>query len=149
MLYGGTGRCHADAMNVAVLVLLVLQSTVGLLALLRWRRALRAGSRFPTSLVATHVVVADTASILWIVRLVADHLAWGWASLVVLLVGNGIGDLVLAGRWRLDQAATGAWLKGWVSAAKGLTNPKRRIGAAHATLAGVTTVAMLVACLIG
>ena len=53
------------------------------------------------------------------------------------------------GRWRLDQAASGAWLKGWISAAKGLTNPKRRIGAAHATLAGVTTVAMLVACLIG
>ena len=135
-------------MNVVVLVLLLVQSALGLLALLRWRKAIRTSARFPTSLVATHILVADTATILWIVRLVTDEAGWGWASFVVLLVGNGIGDLVLAGRWRLDQATSGAWLKGWVSAAKGLLNPKRRVGAAHAAGAGIVTVVVLVACLI-
>ncbi|GAA4805840.1 hypothetical protein ACFQ0K_00870 [Nocardioides caeni] len=136
-------------MDVVVLVLLLLQSALGVLALLRWRKALRPSARFPTSLVAAHIAVSDIATILWVVRLVTDEVGWGWAALGVLLVGNGIGDLVLAGRWRLDQATSGAWLKGWVSAAKGLTNPKRRVGAAHAAGAGITTVALLVACLIG
>ncbi|HJQ04021.1 MAG TPA: hypothetical protein VJ872_01125 [Nocardioides sp.] len=136
-------------MNIAVLLLLVVQSLIGLLALLRWRTAMRSGARFPTALVATHIAVVDVASILWIVRLVSDRAAWGWAALVVLLVGNGLGDLVLAGRWRLDEAVGGQWLKGWVSGAKGLLTPRRRVGAAHATLAGVTTVAVLVACLVG
>jgi hypothetical protein len=136
-------------MNVAVLVLLLVQSAVGLLALVRWRRALRAGARFPTSLVLTHIAVADTATVLWIVRLATDHAGWAWAALAVLLVGNAVGDLVLAGRWRLDEAASGRWLTGWVSAAKGLLTPRRRVGATHATLAGVTTVATLVGCLVG
>lgn len=135
-------------MVVAVLVLLVVQSLVGLLALLRWRRALRAGARFPTVLVTVHVVVALTATALWVVRLLAGGDGWAWAAFVVLLVGNGLGDLVLAGRWRLDEAVGGRWLRGWVSAAKGLLTPRRRVGAAHATLAGVTTVLVLVACLV-
>ncbi|GAB3859394.1 hypothetical protein GCM10028801_20730 [Nocardioides maradonensis] len=136
-------------MNIVVLVLLVLQSLIGVLALLCWRRAVHSGARFPLALVASHIAVVDAATGLWIVRLVSDRAGWGWAALVVLLAGNGIGDLVLAGRWRLDKAVGGQWLKGWLSAAKGLTNPKRRIGAAHAVGAGVTTVAMLVACLVG
>ncbi|HWU22149.1 MAG TPA: hypothetical protein VN088_11530 [Nocardioides sp.] len=136
-------------MNIAVLVLLVVQSALGLLALLRWRRALRSGARFPTALVATHIAVVDVATGLWVVRLVSDRAGWGWAALVVLLVGNGLGDLVLAGRWRLDQAVAGQWLKGWVSAAKGLLEPRRRVGALHATFAGITTVAVLVGCLVG
>ena len=134
-------------MNVAALVLLLLQSVLGLLALLRWRKVLRPSAPFPTALVAAHVVVADAATLLWIVRMVSDEVAWGWASFVVLLVGNGLGDLVLAGRWRLDQAVSGAWLKGWMSAAKGLLDPKRRVGAAHAAGAGIVTVVVLVACL--
>lgn len=134
--------------DIVVLVLLLVQSLIGVAALLRWRSALRAGATFPTALVATHIAVADAATIVWIVRMATDELAWGWASFVVLLVGNGVGDLVLAGRWRLDQAVAGQWLRGWVNAVKGLANPKRRLGAAHAAGAGVTTVLMLVACLV-
>lgn len=134
--------------DLIVLVLLLAQSLIGVAALVRWRSALRSGSPFPTALVATHILVADAATILWIVRMVTDELAWGWASLVVLLVGNGIGDLVLAGRWRIDQAISGGWLRGWVDAAKGLLNPKRRLGAAHAAGAGVTTVFLAIACVL-
>ena len=136
-------------MDMAVLVLLLLQSALGLLALLRWRKALRAPGRFPTTLVTSHVVVADAATVLWIVRMASGEEAWGWAAFVVLLVGNGLGDLVLAGRWRIDQAMSGAWLKGWLSAVKGLADPKRRVGAAHAAGAGIVTVATLAACLVG
>ncbi|GAB2989174.1 hypothetical protein [Nocardioides montaniterrae] len=136
-------------MVVAVLVLLVVQSLLGVLALLRWRRALRTGASFPWPLVASHVLVADIATALWIARLVTDAGGWGWASFGVLLVGNGLGDLVLAGRWRLDAAVGGRWLTGWVSGAKGLLDPRRRVGALHATGAGVVTVLVLVACILG
>lgn len=136
----------ASSLDLVVLVLLAAQSLLGVLALLRWRAALRAGARFPVALVATHVAVVDLATVLWIVRMVTDELAWGWVSLVVILLGNGLGDLVLAGRWRLDQAVSGRWLRGWVSAARGLLDPQRRAGAAHAVGAGVTTVMLAVAC---
>jgi hypothetical protein len=135
-------------LDAVVLALLVLQSVVGVLALLRWRGALRAATSFPTALVAAHIVVSAGATALWVVWLASDRLAWGWAAFVVVLVGNGLGDLVLAGRWRLDQALSGRWLRGWADAARNLLDRRRRIGAAHAALAGVTTVLMLVACLV-
>ena len=136
-------------LNVIVLVLLVVQSLIGVTALLRWRAALRNGSPFPTAVVATHIAIADAGTVLWIIRLVTDDLKWGWAALVVILVGNAVGDIVLAGRWRLDQALSGQWLTGWVSAAKGLLNPKRRLGAAHAAGAGITTTLLAIACIVG
>lgn len=138
-----------STLDLVVLVLLVVQSLLGVLALLRWRAASRAGSAFPTALVATHIAVVDIATVLWVVRVVSDDLVWGWISLGVLLLGNGLGDLVLAGRWRIDEAVSGQWLRGWVDAAKGLLHPKRRIGAAHAVGAGVTTVLLAAACVVG
>lgn len=135
-------------LDLIVLVLLAVQALLGVVALLRWRAARVVGTAFPTALVTAHVVVAVVAVVLWVVRMATDDLGWGWGALVVLLTANGIGDLVLAGRWRLDHAVSGRWVRGWLSAAKGLTHPRRRAGAAHAVMAGVTTVLLLVACLV-
>lgn len=135
-------------LDAIVLVLLLLQSALGALAFLRWRRALRSGASFPTALVATHVAVADTATVLWIVRMLSDELAWGWAALVVIIAANGLGDLILAGRWRLDHALSGRWARSYFSAVKGLTEPRRRAGAAHLVGAGVTTITLAAACVV-
>lgn len=132
-------------LDVIVLVLLLIQSSLGALALLRWRAA---KARIPWSIVGVHIAVVDVATILWIVRLVTDDLGWGWASLVVLILGNGLGDLVLAGRWRADHAVSGRWLRGWVNAVKGLLSPQRRLGAAHAAGAGIVTLLTAVACVV-
>lgn len=131
-----------------VLVLLVLQSLLGVAALLRWRSAYKNRVGFPMRTVATHIAFADVTTVLWIVWMVTDALAWGWAALVTILLANGVGDLLLAGRWRLEHALTGRWLRGWVAAAKGLTSPRRRVNAAHAVMAGVTTAVLAAACVV-
>jgi len=134
-------------LNVIVLVLLGVTMAIGLTVLLRWLKRRRPGTGFPTALVATHISVVVVGTALWVIFMATDQVAWAWASLVVVLTGNGLGDLVLAGRWRLDVAASGRWAQGWLSAVKDLVHPRRRINAAHAVLAGVTSVTMLVATL--
>lgn len=134
-------------MNVAVLVLLGVTVSVGITVLLRWLKRRRPGTAFPTPLVAVHIGAAVAGTALWVTFMATDTTAWAWVALVVVLTGNGLGDMVLAGRWRLDVAARGRWAQDWWSAVKDLVRPRRRINAAHAALAGVTTVSMLVATL--
>jgi hypothetical protein len=127
-------------MTTAVLVLLVTTATFGILILLRWLRRHTAGSKFPTALVALHLFSAVATLALWLTYMATDRLGWAWAALITVLATNGLGDLVLAGRWRLDAAVRGTWIRDYGKALGDLRNPRRRINAAHFVLAGTTTV---------
>lgn len=125
-----------------VLILLVTTVAFGLLILLRWLRRRTAGSQFPTTLVVLHLSGAVATLALWLAYMATDRLGWAWAALVTVLTTNGLGDLVLAGRWRLDAAMRGTWIRDYGKALGDLRHPRRRINAAHFVLAGTTTVVL-------
>ena len=125
-----------------VLLLLVATATVGTLALLRWLRRRSPGSKFPTALVVLHVSAVLTTLTLWLIYMTTDRTGWAWAALVTVLTANGLGDLLLAGRWRLDSAVRGTWIRDYGKAVSDLRHPRRRLNAAHLVLAGTTTVVL-------
>lgn len=142
-------------LDVIVLVLLLVTAAAGLVALLGWlagRRRVRAAGRtgrpFPTATVVVHVVGAFATLALWGFYMDAGRVRWAWVALVVALVTNGLGDMILAGRWREGVGMAGRWLSDWWQAVRQILKGTRLAGTLHAALAGTTTALMLAACIV-
>lgn len=145
----------AHMLDVIVLILLLVTAAAGLVALLSWlagRRRLRSAGRtarpFPTATVVIHVVGAFATLALWGTWMDSDQARWAWLALVVVLVTNGLGDMILAGRWREGVGMAGRWLADWLQAVRQILKGTRLAGTLHAALAGTTTALMLAACIV-
>jgi hypothetical protein len=142
-------------LDVIVLVLLLVTAAAGIVALLSWlagRRRVRAAGRtgrpFPTTTVVVHLLGALLTLALWGFYLDDGRVRWAWVALVVVLVTNGLGDMILAGRWREGAGMAGRWLSDWIQAVRQILRGTRLAGTLHAALAGTTTALMLVACIV-
>jgi hypothetical protein len=131
-------------MSVVVLVALLLQAALGLWLLLAWRR------RAPVSATAyVHAGVVVLALALWAASMAQDSAPLAWSSLLVLLVGNFLGDLLLIAHRRGVTGAEGGFFADYGAAVGAVLRGRHPARATiHAAGAGVVTVLTLVGCIV-
>lgn len=120
---------------VAALVSWILNVVVGLVMVLRWPK---------TGVVLTHLAIGFVGIAAWAFYLAGDRPGWqALIALVILLVGNGIGDVLMVRSYRRrGGTATGATA---YAAAAGEVIALRQLPTMHGGLAGVTTVLVVLA----
>ncbi|MEV4313717.1 hypothetical protein [Actinocrispum sp. NPDC049592] len=130
---------------IAALVAWVISAGVGVVMLLRWRRAVP-----PPPAALIHLAAAATGLALWITYLSTDRpAALAWVTFGVLIVINGLGDMLLTVRWRARRANTGhgSAILDYFRAAREVMSGKRPAALAHAFLAPAILVLVLVTAL--
>ena len=116
--------------GVAALVSWVLNVTVGLTMVQRWPL---------TPVVLGHLAIGLVGIGAWVYYLAGERPAWqAVLGLVVLIVGNGLGDVLLMRSWR-RRGGTGSGPRAYAAAAGDVLTLKQ-LPTVHAGLAGVTFV---------
>lgn len=122
---------------------------VGIVVLIQWLRRHRAGRRFPTRLVLSHLVTAVVGIGLWAWFVASDRLLAGWLTFAALNVINGFGDAILTGRVRALTGVGPSWWKDYSRALRRVAAGRHPpLATLHAVLAGVTYFSTLVACVL-
>src|SRR5689334_20184154 len=101
-------------MALAGLVLLALQVLLGLMVLLLWLRKRRPGTRFPTAIVATHIITALLSLYFWIGFVNDGQATWAWITFAILNVNNAFGDAILTGRFRSVSGTIRTWWRDYL-----------------------------------
>lgn len=142
-------------MAIAALVAWILTASGGFYMLAKWLSGgghrHNTATRFPPALIFGHMLLAAAGLVLWIIYLLIDNDAVGWAALIVLVPVALLGFTMLA-RWipsyRNSMATATASTAGG-PAGSGDAAPERSfpvaVVAAHGLLAVVTVVLVLLA----
>jgi hypothetical protein len=135
-------------MAIAGLVVWSVTLLMGIVTLTVWLRKRHAGSRFPTVIVVLHIVTALLGLFFWIGFVMDGQARWAWTTFVVMNVNNLLGDAILTGRFRALSGTIGSWWRDYAQAIRSLLRGQRpKPATLHASLAGVTYVVVLIACL--
>ena len=119
------------------------QGAVGVRLLAEWLRGRR-----DTSTVLSHVGLSVGALGPWIAFLATEDVAWGWAALALITVGNSLGDSLLRNRWRRLTGVRSSFLRDYAGAVGAVLTG--RLPAAvvfHAAFAGAVYFAALASCI--
>lgn len=87
---------NIPAMVHVVTALFAIQAIAGVVLLVAWWRH---GRRSAAS-IAGHVVAIGSAGVVWVVFAVTGAIGWAWLAVVLLTIGNTLGDALLRRRWR-------------------------------------------------
>jgi hypothetical protein len=111
------------------------------------------GRRIRPPLIFTHMLLAASGLVLWIIYVASDKKGWAWAAFVVLLVVASLGFAMLA-LWLQRRQATAAVVSaggGRATTAEGSTPAEQHfpvpIVAGHGLIAATTLVLVLLAAL--
>ncbi len=127
---------------IAALVSLVISAVIGVVMLLRWRRAVPPP---PTAFI--HLTSATAGLALWITYLSTDRpAALAWVTFGMLIITNGLGDILLTSGWRARRAKTGhgSAVLDYFRAAREVASGRRPAAMAHAFLAPAILALVLV-----
>lgn len=116
------------------------------------KQADQPGRRIRPPLIFTHMLLAASGLVLWIIYLAADTKGWAWAAFIVLLVVASLGFGMLALWLQRRQAAPAvAGAGGTGTMAEGSTPAEQHfpvpIVAVHGLIAATTLVLVLLAAL--
>lgn len=132
-------------MALVVLGAWLVQAIVGSVLLAGWWRHGRAS----LPMVVAHVAPAVLALGLWVMFVVDESVAWGWASFAAITVGNTFGDQLLIGRSRRLHGRRSFRADYGTAVGAVLRRRFPRPVTFHALFAGVVYFGSLAVCILG
>jgi hypothetical protein len=132
-------------MSYFVLVAWLAQVGVGIVLLTRWFRA----GRIHAPTILTHVGLSVLGLALWVTYVFTDQVLWAWGALLLITVGNGLGDTMLLRRARAIGGRDLSVLKAYGVALRAMFKGRMPWPVAfHALFAGVVYFSTLAICIV-